>query len=46
MLHGAILESGAFTPHPGHYLFEMGLKEGGVPEMVVKGEEGSGGEIG
>ena len=33
-------------PSPAHYLFEMGLKEGGVSEMVVKGGEGSGGEMG
>ena len=31
---------------PAHYLLEMGLKEGGVSEMVVKGGEGSGGEMG
>ena len=33
-------------PPPAHYLFEMGLKEGGVSEMVDKGGEGSGGEMG
>ena len=33
-------------PPPAHYLFEMGLKEGGVLEMVVKGGDGSGGEMG
>ena len=33
----AFLESGTLTPAPAHYLLEMGLKEGGVLEMVVKG---------
>ena len=44
--NGAFLESGTLTPPPAHYLLEMGLKEGGVSEMVVKGGEGSGGEMG
>ena len=42
----AFLESGTLTPPPAHYLLEMCLKEGGVSEMVVKGGEGSGGEMG
>ena len=28
---------GRVLPPPAHYLLEMGLKEGGVSEMVVKG---------
>ena len=36
----AFLESGTLTPFPAHYLLEMGLKEGGVSEMVVKGGGG------